>query len=187
MALRPTPLKVGSGGEQDTSADSDQASVREVARPPRRLGVLSVVAVVVIGVDQATKTWAERALHDGRTVDVVGSLRFNLVHNTGAAFSQGSGMGIGPWISVIAIAVVVGVSLGSTSRHRFGAMAAGLVAGGAIGNLVDRAVRGDAGFLHGAVTDFIDLQWWPVFNVADSAVVVGAILLVIVSLRPQSA
>ena len=50
------------------------------------------------------------------------------------------------------------------------------------GNLGDRAFRGDAGFLHGAVVDFIDLQWWPIFNVADSAIVVGGILLVIVSM-----
>ena len=52
-----------------------------------------------------------------------------------------------------------------------------------MGNLIDRAFRGDQGFLHGAVVDFINLQWWPVFNVADMGVVVGAILLVIVGLR----
>ena len=63
-----------------------------------------------------------------------------------------------------------------------GAVAAGLVAGGALGNLGDRAFRGDDGFLHGAVVDFIDLQWWPIFNVADSAIVVGGILLVVVSM-----
>ena len=65
-------------------------------------------------------------------------------------------------------------------------MASGLISGGALGNLLDRAFRGDDGFLHGAVIDFIDLQWWPVFNVADACIVVGAILLVIASFRvPQ--
>ena len=62
-------------------------------------------------------------------------------------------------------------------------MAAGLIGGGAVGNLIDRAVRGDQGFMHGAVVDFINLQWWPVFNVADMGVVVGAILLVVAGLR----
>jgi len=64
----------------------------------------------------------------------------------------------------------------------------GLVLGGAVGNLVDRALRGGSGFLGGAVVDFIDLRWWPIFNVADSCVVVGAVLLVFVTLfRPPEA
>ena len=56
-------------------------------------------------------------------------------------------------------------------RPDWGLVALGLIVGGALGNLVDRAFRGDAGFLQGAVVDFIDVQWWPVFNVADMAVV----------------
>ncbi len=60
-------------------------------------------------------------------------------------------------------------------------MALGLILGGALGNLADRAFRG-SGFFGGGVVDFIDLQWWPVFNVADSCVVIGGILLVIVTL-----
>lgn len=150
--------------------------------PPRRLRVVAVVAVVAAAVDQLSKTWAERTLADG-PVDLVGSLRLNLLYNTGVAFSQGSGKGLGPWISVLALVVVVAVSLGTTSRFTLGAAAAGLIAGGAVGNLADRAFRGDAGFLHGAVVDFVDLQWWPVFNVADACIVVGAALLVLASLR----
>jgi len=96
---------------------------------------------------------------------------------------MGSGRGLGPWVSLLAIAVVVGLSLGYTSRFTLGAVSAGLIAGGAIGNLADRAFRGDAGFLHGAVVDFIDVQWWPVFNIADACIVVGAGLLVLASLR----
>jgi signal peptidase II len=57
------------------------------------------------------------------------------------------------------------------------AVSIGLVLGGALGNLVDRAFRPGDGFLGGGVVDFIDLQWWPVFNLADSAIVVGAIVL----------
>lgn len=151
--------------------------------PPRRLGLFAAVAAVVLLADQLTKHWAVNRLADGSTIDVIGSLRFNLLYNTGAAFSLGSGSGWGPWISVIAIGVVVVLALGHTSRFPLGAIAAGLIAGGAVGNLLDRALRGDDGFLHGAVIDFIDLQWWPVFNIADAAVVVGAILLVVASFR----
>jgi len=149
----------------------------------RRLDLVIGIGTVVLVLDQLTKHWALNRLSGGRIVDVVGSLRFNLTYNTGASFSIGSESGIGPWVGVIALAVVVFLALGETSRSKWGAVAAGLIAGGAIGNLVDRAFRGDDGFMHGAVIDFIDLQWWPVFNIADAGVVVGAILLVIVSLR----
>ncbi len=141
------------------------------------------IGVLVLVLDQLTKHWAVNRLSGGQIIEVVGSLRFNLAYNTGASFSIGSGSGIGPWVGVIAMVVVVSLALGETSRSSWGATAAGLIAGGAIGNLVDRALRGDAGFMHGAVIDFIDLQWWPVFNVADMGVVGGAILLAVVSLR----
>jgi signal peptidase II len=154
-------------------------------RPPRRIAIVAAVGVAVLGLDQLTKTWAEHALAT-HPIHVVGSLRFYLLHNTGVAFSQGSGKGLGPWITLLALTVVVAVSLGGTSRHPLGATASGLIAGGALGNLADRAFRGDAGFLHGAVVDFIDLQWWPVFNVADAGVVVGACLLVLATFRDAS-
>ncbi len=123
------------------------------------------------------------SLDGGRIVDVVGSLRFELAYNTGASFSLGSGRGIGPWVTVIALGMVLALALGSTSRSTAGAVAAGLIGGGAVGNLVDRAFRGDEGFLHGAVIDFINLQWWPVFNIADAAVVCGGIALAVLSAR----
>ena len=146
--------------------------------PPRKLRLVGTVAFVVIVADQLTKTWALRALADG-PIESIGSLQFQLFYNTGAAFSMGSGRGLGPWVSVLALVVVVGLSLGYNSRFTLGAISAGLIAGGAIGNLIDRAFRGDAGFLHGAVVDFIDVQWWPVFNIADACIVVGAVLLVL--------
>lgn len=149
----------------------------------RRLDLVVGVGLLVLVVDQLTKHWALNRLSGGRVVDVVGSLRFNLHFNTGASFSMGSESGIGPWVGVIALVVVAVLVFGETSRSTWGAVSAGLIAGGAFGNLVDRALRGDDGFMHGAVVDFIDLQWWPVFNVADMGVVVGAILLVVVGLR----
>ncbi len=72
---------------------------------------------------------------------------------------------------------------GRSATRPIVAVATGLVVGGAIGNLLDRALREGDGFLGGGVVDFIDLQWWPIFNVADSAIVVGAVLLFLSQLR----
>ena len=145
----------------------------------RHPAIIGGVAVAVLVVDQLSKTWVVRHLSDGRTIDLVGSLRLNLAFNSGAAFSRGTGFG--PLIGVLVIVVVVGlVWTGRSATSRLGAVAVGLVVGGALGNLSDRLLRaGPGGFLGGAVVDFIDLQWWPVFNVADSAVVVGGILLIL--------
>lgn len=135
------------------------------------------MAIGWFAVDQLTKTWALNAL-DGPPVQVVWTLQFTLTYNSGASF--GMGTGLGPWIAVAAM-VVVGalVWTGRSVRSRIMAVALGMIAGGAAGNICDRLLRGDAGLLHGSVVDFIDLQWWPVFNVADVGVVCGAILLVI--------
>ena len=141
-----------------------------------------MVASVVLVVDQASKHWALNALQDG-PIELIGSLRLFLTKNTGAAFSLASGRGIGPLVTVLAVVVVAGLAFGYTSRHPLGATSVGLISGGAIGNLTDRAFRGDDGLLQGAVVDFIDLQWWPVFNVADAAIVIGAVLLVVASFR----
>lgn len=128
-------------------------------------------------IDQITKTWAESQLAD-RTIDVVWTLRFHLTFNTGASFSLGDGFG--SLIAIVAL-VVVGVVVwyGRSVSTRLGAVALGIIVGGALGNVLDRLFRGSGGFFGGAVVDFIDFQWWPVFNIADIGVVCGAILLVI--------
>lgn len=143
----------------------------------RHLRLAFAVASIVLVIDQLTKHWALNRLGDGSTIDLFWTLRFNLAFNTGMAFSQGAGMG--PVIAVVVVAVVV-VLVRHTARttHSLRAVAAGLVIGGAVGNLVDRLFRGDA-WLRGAVVDFIDLQWFPIFNVADAAVVIGGGLLVL--------
>jgi signal peptidase II len=128
-----------------------------------------------VAADQLTKTWALRALDDG-AIDLVGSLRLRLVFNTGSAFSLGEGMG--PLLSVLAVVIVVVlVRTGRAVEGTAAVVALGLVVGGALGNLIDRVVRAGDGFLGGAVVDFVDLQWWPVFNLADVAICVGAVLL----------
>jgi signal peptidase II len=153
----------------------------EVSRPPTHRVLFGAVLVGWLLLDQLSKTWVENSL-TSRDIDLVGSLRFNLAYNTGTAFSLGGGLG--PWIAVVAL-VVVGVLVwqGRSVRTRLGAVALAMIVGGALGNIGDRAFRGGAGFMHGAVIDFIDLQWWPIFNVADMGIVVGGILLVISSLR----
>jgi signal peptidase II len=140
------------------------------------------VAAVVVLFDQLTKHWALNALDDGRTIDIVGSLRFNLAFNTGMAFAKGQG--IGPIIAVVGVIVVAYLLVGLRRNTGPGAVFVGLVAGGAAGNIIDRLFRGDA-WLQGAVVDFVDLQWWPIFNIADAAIVVGAGTLVVASLLPE--
>jgi signal peptidase II len=180
------------------SASSTRSAGSAVAEPepevapatavrPRRLRTVALTAGLVVLLDQATKSWAVSKLSDGHVIDLVGSLRFNLAFNEGAAFSVGDGWNLGPWIAVLALVVVSTlVFTGPTARSQFGAVAIGLVAGGALGNLIDRAVRNGSGFMGGRVVDWIDVQWWPVFNVADAAVSCGAVALVLYSLKaPQ--
>ena len=138
--------------------------------------VPALAGAAVLLLDQLTKWWASEALAD-RTIDLVWTLRLHLVFNTGAAFSQGEGWG--PLFAVLILLVVaLLVRQGAGTDDPMTRIAVGVVIGGAIGNLADRAFREGGGFFGGAVIDFIDLQWWPVFNVADSAIVVGGILVV---------
>jgi signal peptidase II len=79
------------------------------------------------------------------------------------------------------VVFVLGTTRGLDAR--WPRLGVGLVLGGALGNLTDRVFREGTGLLGGAVVDFVDLQWWPVFNVADAAVCVGALLLVLTAAR----
>jgi len=147
----------------------------------RRISV--VVALVWVVLDQLTKRWAVNRLSDGSIVKVFWTLEFDLSFNSGMAFGQGRGFG--PVIGIIAACVIVFVLIGlRTEGSKLSAVGVGLVIGGAIGNLLDRLFRGD-GWFRGSVIDFIDLGWWPVFNVADMGVTVGAIMLVIASLTAK--
>jgi signal peptidase II len=156
------------------------SAVDEVTEPARRVASRAtspLVAAVVIAVDQLTKWWAVSELDDGRMIDLVWTLRFNLVYNSGAAFS--TGRGLGPLLGIAAVVIVIVlIRLGRVFRSPGTAVALGAVLGGAIGNLLDRALRdGSGSVLGGYVIDFIDVQWWPVWNVADMAIVCGGISL----------
>ena len=143
---------------------------------------VAVVAAVVL-VDQLTKNWAlDHYLFRPR--HIVWTLELTVAHNTGTAFSLLSGKGVGPVVALLAIVVIAVVARSMRGvSGRSTAIAVGLVVGGAIGNLGDRAFRSHSGFLQGAVVDWINFQWWPVFNAADSAIVVGAVMLAVVAVR----
>ncbi len=160
----------------DVVAERPRASVR------RGLFLAAGVASAILLLDQVSKAWAETALADGGARHVTWTLRFLLHHNSGMAFSQG--LGKGPIIAAVAL-VVVGFLAWSLRQPRspLYVVCVGLVMGGALGNVIDRLARAEDGFLSGRVIDFIDFQWWPVFNVADMGVVVGAACLMYESWR----
>lgn len=138
---------------------------------------LALVVAVGVALDQITKSWAVNALDDGRIIDVVWTLRFALGFNSGFAFSQGQGLG--PFIGAAAVVVAILIARAMvTAQHRWSAFGLALILSGALGNVADRVFRGD-GWLHGKVVDFIDFQWFPVFNVADSCITIGAVLLLV--------
>ena len=130
----------------------------------------------IILLDQLTKWWALERLEDGQIVELFWTLQFRLVRNTGIAFSQGENLGPVFGILILFVIILV-VRLGAQIQSRVGKVSVGLVIGGAIGNLVDRVFRAEEGFLGGGVVDFVDFQWWPVFNIADSAIVVGGLMM----------
>jgi signal peptidase II len=163
-----------------STAPTEPESAPEVPddRPPRRLTTLVVITAVVVALDVATKVGMVAWLGDGERVPLVdGIVSFALVRNPGAAFSLGTSL---TW--ALALAVVVSIArYARRLRSRGWAVAMGLVLGGALGNLVDRVFRGP-GPLRGHVVDFVSVGWFPVFNVADSAITIGGGLLVLLAL-----
>ncbi len=148
--------------------------------------MLTLAALVLLA-DLGTKLLVVATVDRGENLRVLGGLVY-LTHarNTGAAFSFAEGF----TVVFTLIAVAVSVVILRTARRLFStgwAVALGLVLGGALGNLVDRIFR-DPGFLRGGVVDFLsvfgpDGSVWPVFNVADSAIVCGGVLGVLLALR----
>jgi signal peptidase II len=143
-----------------------------------------LISVVIVLLDQVSKAWALRDLADGRIIHVVWTMQFNLTYNRGMAFSRGTG--IGPIIGVIGLVVVVLLLLSlRRADNALTRVATGLIIGGAVGNILDRLFRG-SGWMRGAVIDFIDFQWWPVFNVADMAIMIGAATMMVAMLKYNS-
>ncbi len=144
--------------------------------------MVSLVLVIgVLALDQATKVWAVSALSH-RTIAVIGhTVEFRLGRNTGSAFSLFQGFT--PLLAVLALAVAFVLARAARrSEDLVTVCALSLVLGGSLGNLADRLFR-SPGFLHGAVVDFIRIGWWPTFNVADSAITIGALMLALFGWR----
>lgn len=155
------------------------------ARPRTRL-LLSLAAVVLV-LDVLTKVAVVATIAPGEDIRLLGgALYLTQLRNLGAAFSFAEGATV--VFSLIAVAVAVVIVRAARRLASTGwAVALGLVLGGATGNLVDRVFR-DPGFLRGGVVDFLsvfgpDGRVWPVFNVADSAIVCGGILGAVLALR----
>ena len=148
-----------------------------------KLPAYVLIASVIVS-DQLTKHWSLNALNAGKTIKIFWTLQLNLVFNSGMAFSQGQG--VGRIIGVLAIGVVIGLLMSLRKpMSMMTVIGTGLLIGGACGNILDRMFRGD-GWMSGAVVDFIDLQWFPVFNVADSAVTIGAGFLILGAFMARS-
>jgi signal peptidase II len=136
--------------------------------------------VVVIALDHLTKYAVVRALAEGESRPIIDDvLRLSHIRNSGAAFGTLKGLGgvlvLAAMVGVVAFALIV-----VRNPEPVTAIGAGLVAGGAAGNLIDRMFR------PGGVVDFVDLRFWPAFNVADSAITIGAILLLVTGFRMRS-
>ena len=133
--------------------------------------------------DRLSKVWAERVLPASPVEVIPGVFTLRFTTNSGGAFSIG---GSASWLFATATTVVSIIIVVTAFRHRSAltAVALGLILGGALGNLTDRIVRGPG--LSGRVVDFVDLHVWPIFNLADSAIVVGAVLIVIGTMRRGS-
>ena len=139
----------------------------EAARAWRLAGALCGLVVVL---DQAAKAAIEAHLVPGQEVDVLGPVGLTLSHNSGVAFGLASGGGTRlVVVTALALALVGYVFARNPTRPGIW-VAAGLLAGGALGNLADR-IRADA------VTDYIQIGGWPAFNLADVAVTLGVLLL----------
>lgn len=158
------------------------------ARPSMPVLLFFALVALVFALDTATKAWASAALADGRSVVVVENFfALTLAHNEGGAFGMFRTLGA-PWRHLVLFALPVAAMGAFTGYfffyerdHALTGAAFGLIVGGALGNVIDRA-------RHGHVVDFLDAHWfykahWPTFNVADSAVTVGAGLLILEYLR----
>lgn len=177
-------------GERRTGARPDpEESMSEHPEAPagvtgRRGVVLAAAAAVLLvySLDQLTKWWVVSTMEPGERIPVVeGLLWWQFIRNPGAAFSLGEDI---TWVFTIVMVVVSAVIVHTLRRVRSvaWALALGLVLGGALGNLTDRLLR-EPGFGTGHVVDFIAVPRFAIFNIADSGVVAGVSLVVLLTLR----
>ena len=171
-------------GPTPGSAAPQGASTASTAPHYFRAGpvVMLAVAAVIVTIDQIAKVLAVAKLEKAQPVELIGdTVRLVLLRNPGAAFSMGTEFTV--VLTVIATVVVAGLIWYSRRVHsRWWAWGLGLILGGAAGNLVDRYFRAP-GVLQGHVVDYVSVGWWPVFNVADSCLVAGVIVVAVAVFR----
>ncbi|MGI8452233.1 MAG: signal peptidase II [Streptosporangiaceae bacterium] len=181
QATRGTALNgAGTAGDPDHEAGAPGPAPR-----PRRIRLLVMIAMVVFVADLVSKTAVVAALSHRAPIRLLGGfLTLRELRNSGAAFSIGTSVTV--VFTLIALGVIVAI-LRTARRLRSipWAVTLGLLLGGAAGNLGDRLFR-SPGFLRGHVVDWIELPHWPVFNVADSCIVCGGILAVLLAARGVS-
>ena len=143
---------------------------------------LYLVAALIWGLDLSTKIWAVNNLSARNPVEILGSFfQLTLVRNPGAAFSFATGATV--VFTGIAVAAVIVIVYYSSKITSLGwATTLGLLLGGVLGNLTDRLFR-SPGFFKGEVIDWLEITNWPVFNLADSAIVVAAFLAIVLTIR----
>ena len=148
----------------------------------RRWRTLFGVAWAVWIVDLATKIWAVENLSYRSNIKVIGDFfQLTYVRNPGAAFSFAAGATI--FLSIFGLSVMIAILYYSPQiTSRGWAVVLGLVLGGILGNMVDRIFR-EPGVLRGHVIDWMQLPHWPVFNIADSAIVVAAFISMVLTVR----
>jgi signal peptidase II len=174
-----------------TASDAKSASASRIdtsvnSRSDERIGLarvyvpLLLVGLVVVALDQVTKQLALDRLAQGPYDVIEGVLRFRLTFNPGGAFGLFQDYA---WVFLVATLVIVaGILIGvrNITDARW-SPALGLVLGGGLGNAIDRLFRDTSG----AVVDFIDLHVWPVFNIADMAIVCGSLAILFVGWRTE--
>lgn len=160
--------------------DGDAAQTAGARRP--RVVLLATTALGVVAADQVSKAVAVAELTGREPIEMLGGvLTLNLAYNSGAAFSLAQGFTVLFSLVAVAVAVVI-VRVARQLVSAWWAAALGLLLGGAVGNLCDRLFRAP-GPLRGHVVDFLQLPHWPIFNLADSAIVCAAALMVLLTLR----
>ncbi|MFD0309131.1 signal peptidase II [Streptomyces sp. NPDC127119] len=178
-----TPETPGAAEAEPEQSDGGATSDEAVApRGRRRIAVLFTVAALAYALDLISKLIVVAKLEHHEPIEIVGDwLKFEAIRNAGAAFGFGEAFTI--IFTVIAAAVIVVIARLARKLYSLPwAIALGLLLGGALGNLTDRIFRAP-GILEGAVVDFIAPKHFAVFNLADSAIVCGGILIVLLSFR----
>lgn len=167
------------GGAEDVPEDGAGA---EQPRGKRRIAILFAVAALAYALDLISKMIVVAKLEHHEPIEIVGEwLRFVAIRNAGAAFGIGEAFTV--IFTVIAASVIVVIIRLARKLYSLPwAVALGLLLGGALGNLTDRIFRAP-GVFEGAVVDFIAPKGFAVFNLADSAIVCGGILIVLLSFR----